>query len=735
MNLQEKYNNPITNEKINKLLDEMTIDEKIGQLNQVGPSPVGGFEISLKELDKMLKSGRISQQEYENSVRGMYSDLREEEVRQGKIGSFLGVKGVDKCNKLQHIAVDESRLGIPLLIGLDIVHGYRTIFPIPLAESCCWDEDMFEKTSSIAAKETAASGINWTFAPMIDVARDARWGRIAEGAGEDTYLTSCFAKAKVRGFQGNELSNPEKIISCAKHFVAYGAAIGGRDYNTADVSLQTVFETYLPPFEAAVNEGAASIMSSFNDLNGVPCTTNSFLFQEILRKNWKFNGLVVSDAGAIGECVNHGTASDKKDAAYQALKAGIDIDMNSSSFSDNIKLLLEQGKITIDDIDRAVSNVLRIKIESGLFENPYTDEALGEKLYLCEEHKSLARDSARKSIVLLKNDGVLPLEKNIKIAVVGELANMRLEMLGTWRGMGCEQETVSLIDGLRENGINFVFEPCCSVDGFFDKEKLLTVIKDVDIVIAAVGEYQNMSGEAASLRNIDLHGRQNEMLKAIFDEGKKLITVLFNGRPLAITEAVNNSNAVVEAWQLGSQAGNAICDVIFGDYNPSGRLTTTFPNNSGECPIYYNHVSTGRPTSEIKHSCKYMDSPLTPLFPFGFGLSYTDYQYDNLVLSKAKDEISVSVDVRNIGSVEGTETVQVYVKDCVASRTRPVRELKAFKKVTLKPSELKTVKMVVPKDSLMFYDANMKKVFETGDFEFFVGHDSTAVLSKIVTID
>lgn len=732
MNHQDNYCKAEIQEKVNDLLKKMTLEEKIGQLHQVGPSPVGGFEISVNELKKMLKNGRITEKEYTQSVRGFQVDLREDDVRQGKIGSFLGLRGVEKCNRLQKVAVEESRLGIPLLMGLDVVHGLRTVFPIPLAESCSWDTETFEKTASIAAKESAATGINWTFAPMIDIARDARWGRIAEGAGEDTYLASTFAAAKVKGFQGNDLSNSEKIVSCAKHFVTYGAAIGGRDYNSADMSMQTLFEVYLPPFEAAINAGVASIMGSFNDLNGVPCTSNPYLYQVLLRKQLGFNGFVVSDAGAVGECVNHGTAKDRADAARQALQAGIDMDMNSSCFCENIKQLLSENLITMDDIDRAVAHILQIKYAAGLFDHPYVDEFLGKKLFLCEEHQAIARDAARKSIVLLKNNGVLPLSGKSKIAVVGELAASKSEMLGTWAGMGKPEETVCLIDGLTEKNIEYVYEPCCGVDGELDESLLLATIKDADIVVACVGEYRDMSGEAASLCNINLHGRQNEMLSLIKGQGKRLVTVLFNGRPLAIPEAVSLSDAVVEAWHLGTQAGNAVCDVLFGDYNPSGRLTTTFPNHSGECPVYYNHLPTGRPTSEIRHSCKYIDSPLEPLFPFGYGLSYTEYVYNDLSLKETDNEIEVSVSVKNNGLLKGEETVQVYVNDLVASKARPVKELKAFQKVKLNAGEEKVVILKILKEDLKFYDMQMNHIFEDGEFEVFVGHDSKASLSKII---
>ncbi len=722
-------------DKIESLIAQMTLEEKVGQLNQVGPSPVGGFEISLNEKKLMLKEGKITREEFERDLNGVRWDTREDDVRKGKIGSFLGMRGVEKCNHMQRIAVEESRLGIPLFFCLDVVHGLRTIFPIPLAESCSWDEDMFERSAEIAAKEAAATGIRLTFAPMIDIGRDARWGRVAEGAGEDTYLTSRFAAAKVRGFQGNDLSNPEKIAGCAKHFVAYGAAIGGRDYNTADMSLQTLWETYLPPFKAAVDSGVASFMTSFNDLNGEPCTTSKYLMEDVLRGEWGFNGAVISDSGAVGELLDHGTVSSRSEAAEQSLSAGVDIDMTSMCFSENIEESVKSGKLPMSVLDEAVRRVLRLKFDLGLFDNPYTDVTLGEKLYLCKEHIDAARNAARKSIVLLKNDGILPLKRDLKIAVVGELAGIRKEMLGTWAAMGIGDEAVCLLDGFKEKGISVTYEVCCTVEGKFNNALLQRTVKDADIVVAAVGEYMDMSGEASSLCNIGLHGEQEKMLNAIKKTGKPFVTVLFNGRPLAIPNVCEMSNAVVEAWHLGTQAGNAICDVLFGDYNPSGRLTTTFPNNSGECPVYYNHVSTGRPTSEIRHSCKYMDAPLKPLFPFGYGLSYTEYKYRDFTVVDEGERIRADVMVKNIGKFSGEETVQLYSHTVKGVRARPVRELRAFAKVSLYPGETKKVTLYVEKDALKYYDLKMQPVESKGVVQFFVGHDSTADLEATLNLN
>ncbi len=715
-------------EKIEELISKMTIEEKVGQLNQVGPSPVGGFEISLQEKKLMLKEGKITKEEFERDLNGVRWDMREDDVRKGRIGSFLGMRGVEKCNHMQRIAVEESRLGIPLFFGLDVIHGFRTVFPIPIAESCSWDEELFEKSASIAAKEAAATGIKLTFAPMIDIGRDARWGRVAEGAGEDTYLTSRYAAAKVRGFQGDDISKLDKIAACAKHFVAYGAAIGGRDYNSADMSLQTLWEAYMPPFKSAVDSGVATFMTSFNDINGDPCTSSEYLLKDTLRGEWDFNGVVISDSGAIGELLAHGSATERSEASEQALNAGIDIDMSSMCYTENLEESVKNGNISEDVLNESVRRVLRLKFALGLFDNPYTDDTLGEKLYLCSEHMDAAREAGNKSIVLLKNDGVLPLKENIKISVVGELANIRREMLGTWPAMGIGDECVSLLDGLAERGIAVTYEECCTVEGEVNEAELNKVISNADVIIAAVGEYKDMSGEASSLSNIGLHGEQDKMLALIKESGKPLVTVLFNGRPLAIPDACENSNAVVEAWHLGTQAGRCICDVIFGDYNPSGRLTSTFPNAVGECPIYYNHVSTGRPTSEIRHSCKYMDSPLTPLFPFGYGLSYTEYEYSDFAIFDEGDKVRAEVNVKNIGKVSGEETVQLYSHTEKAIRVRPVKELKAFAKVKLLPEESKKVTLYVDKASFKYYDMRMNLIDTKGIVKFYVGHDSTANL-------
>ena len=716
-------------EKITELINEMTLDEKIGQLNQLGPSPLGGFEISLKEKKQMLEAGRITKEEFEAEVSEMKWDDREDDIREGKIGSFLSIRNVQKVNRFQKIAVNESRLGIPLLIGLDVVHGLRTIFPIPLAESCAFDEEVYEKSAEIAARETASMGINWTFAPMVDIARDARWGRIAEGAGEDTYLTSRFAAAKVRGFQGKDLSAPDRIVACAKHFAAYGAAEGGRDYNSANMSLQTLWETYMPPFKAAVDAGVATIMGAFNDINGIPCTTNPYLYNEVLRNMWDYDGMVVSDSCAISECLLHGNVETRADAAMETINAGLDMDMHSKCFIENLKDLVLAGKVSTETLDKAVRNVLRIKFAAGLFDHPFVDETLPEKVLLCEEHRAAALDAALKSIVLLKNNGVLPLNKKAKITVIGELAESRSDMLGTWAAMGQAEDCISLLDGLKNQGFEVTYERGFNVSGELDSDAILNAIEGADIVIAAMGETKDMSGEASSLADIGLHGRQNEAAKLVKTAGKPLFCVLFNGRPLAIEELNDTADAIIEAWHLGNEAGNAVAKVIFGDYNPTGRLTTTFPRHTGQCPLYYNHVPTGRPASAVQHSCKYYNIPVEPVFPFGFGLSYTEFDYSDLKVQVLGDKIAATVSVKNTGAVDGTETVQLYVRDKVASLVRPVKELKGFKKVSLKAGEEKQVTIEVNKNDLGYYNAKMEYVVEPGKFTLWMGHDSSCELN------
>lgn len=714
-----------TEKKIDLLLSQMTLHEKVGQLHQVAPSKVGGFEVSAEEAKAMYEAGEIDEREYEAALNHTALFLHDDAIRRGEIGSFISVQDAGTANRLQKIAVEESRLGIPLIFGLDVIHGYRTIFPIPLAEACSFNDGIFELSAQVAAREASEDGVNWTFAPMADIARDARWGRIAEGAGEDPYLASRFAAAKVRGFQGKELSDRDRIAACIKHFAAYGACAGGRDYDTVDMSLPLFYEIYLPPYAAAVRAGCATAMAAFNDLNGVPCTTNRFLLQTLLREKLGFNGFVISDANAIRECINHGTARNEREAAKQALEAGLDMDLGANVYTACLEDMVNKGELAVQYLDAAVRNILRVKFALGLFDHPYADTPEKKRTALCADHRAAARDAAKRSIVLLKNENrTLPLSKTANIAVVGSVANDRQAMLGTWSFTGSAAAAISLVDALGRRNASFRFVPCCSETDPLDEEQLQKALEGADIVLAALS-YQ-ASGEAQSCCHLTLPGDQSRMLETISRCGKPVVSVLFNGRPVAVPEVVAYSDAVLEAWHLGTEAGSAVCDVLFGDYNPSGRLTATFPNASGECPVYYNHPSTGRPRGAAKWTSKYMDSPLTPLFPFGYGLSYTTFSYGELSLRIEGDCVTATVPVTNDGEMAGEETVQLYIHRRCAQRVRPVRELKGYQKVFLQPGETKEVSMTVTKDELGYYavDGN----WDTGesDFDIWLAHDSTS---------
>lgn len=735
-NKQESLVDIITEKKIDTILSSMTLEEKIGQLNQMGPSLVGGFELSFEELIGMMLDGKITKDEFDNSMKEFKEDLHEDLIRSGKIGSLNGIYGAEKINKIQKVAIEESRLGIPLLIGVDIIHGYRTIFPIPLAEACSWEPELSRKSAEIAAKEASAAGIHWTFAPMLDIARDPRWGRIAEGSGEDTYLTSLIAAAKVKGFQGEDISQKDRILACAKHFIAYGSAVGGRDYNTVDMSLENLYDVYLPPFEAAVKAGAATFMSSFNDLNGVPCTINKLILTEVLREKLGFKGFVVSDANSIAECVIHGAVEDKKEAAKKALQAGVEMDMSSNCYIDFMEELIKEEEISVATVDEAVRRILRIKFKKGLFDNPYTTGMVREnEVVLCEEHVKVAREIACRSIVLLKNeDKTLPLKIGLKkIAVVGPLADNGDELLGCWAFTGKGEDCVSVLSGIKEatgSSIELLYEKGCEIEGdkTEDFEKAIKIARDADIVIAVLGESKIMSGEAASKSDLRLPGIQEELLKKLKKTGKPVVLVLINGRPLTISWAEENVDAIVEAWQLGIQGGNAIADVLFGKYNPSGKLTVSFPCNVGQVPLYYNHPNTGRPSGSFKFTSKYMDVQTKPLYSFGYGLSYTTFKYEELQVTqdeiKEKGTIKISAKVFNTGNIFGEEVVQLYVRDLVASRVRPIKELKGFKKVGLQPGENMTVIFYLEASQLGFYNKDLEYIVEPGNFKVWIGPNS-----------
>ncbi len=701
--------------KIDSILSGMPLDEKIGQLVQAV---------------------------------GMDSGV-EDHIRKGEVGSILiGMPGPEECNRIQKIAIDETRCGIPLLFANDIIHGFHTIFPIPLAEASSWNPGLVKEACSIAAFESAAEGTRWTYAPMVDIARDPRWGRIMEGSGEDPYLGSVFSSARVEGFQGSNLKNKTKIAACSKHYAAYGGAEGGRDYNTVDISERTLREVYLPPFHSAVNTRVASIMSAFNDLNGIPASSNYFTLTQVLRNEWKWDGVVISDYNSIGETIHHRFAKDKKEAALKSFTAGVDIDMAGDTivgniYSPNLKKLVEEGKISEKQIDKSVRNVLRMKFRLGLFENPYTDIEYFRKNNLSKSYKdSIALRLAKESIVLLKNENnLLPLRKNIKkIALIGPLADNNEDPTGVWAGAGKPEDVVTVLQGFKNllqgnTEINFI-RGC----GFNDRDSsefnaAIEAAENSDIVVMVLGEQKEMSGEATSKTNLDLPAIQENLLKKIFAAQKPVVVVLMNGRPITINWISEYIPAVVEAWYPGNQAGNAIAQVLFGEYNPSGKLTVTFPRSTGQIPIYYYQKSTGRPFNENdKYTSKYLDSPNTPLYPFGFGLSYSSFRYSDIKVSKNKikkaDSTTVSVNVTNTGRFPGEEVVQLYIRDEFASITRPIKELKGFQKIKLVPGETKNVKFDITPAMLSFPDKDFKPVVEPGKFTLMVGGSSDELISS-----
>ncbi|MEM2029096.1 MAG: beta-glucosidase BglX, partial [Candidatus Bathyarchaeia archaeon] len=641
-----------------------------------------------------------------------------------------------EVNRIQRIAVEESRLGIPLIFGLDVLHGYKTIFPIPLGLASTWDPETVKKSASIAAAEAYADGVRWTFAPMVDIARDPRWGRIAEGAGEDPYLGSVMARALVEGFQGSNLSDQNAIVACPKHYVAYGGAEGGRDYNTVDVSERTLREVYLPPFRAAVKAGAGTIMSAFNDLNGIPASANPYTLKTILREEWGFDGFVVSDWNAIGELINHGVASDIYEAAEKALKAGVDMDMEGDVYQRALLHLVREGRISEDHVNESVRRILKIKFKLGLFEKPYVDPERVDRIIKCEEHVKAALEIARKSIVLLKNEGnLLPLRKDLEsIAVIGPLSDDREAPLGPWSCLGDPRDVVTVLEGIRSKvscKTRILYAKGCGVvdeskDGF---EEAVRAAEESDVAIVVVGESRDMSGEAASRAYLNLPGVQEDLLKTVYATGTTIIMVLMNGRPLSISWPAENIPSIIEAWFPGIQAGHAIADIIFGDYNPGGKLPVSFPRTVGQVPIYYNHKSTGRPPSpENRWTSKYIDAPYTPLFPFGHGLSYTRFEYSCLKIKpfevERDQDVEIKFKLKNVGDMEGDEVVQLYIRDAVASVTRPVKELKGFRRITLKPGEEKPVEFKLKLEDLSFLNHEMKRVVEPGEFKVMVGSSS-----------
>ncbi|MCX6151251.1 MAG: glycoside hydrolase family 3 C-terminal domain-containing protein [Ignavibacteriales bacterium] len=702
--------------KIDSIIAVMTLEEKVGQLNQLSSGLGWGPVVKQEDMDAQKKL-----------------------VKEGKVGSFLNAVGADITRQLQKVAIEETRLKIPLIFGLDVIHGFKTTFPVPLAEASSWDPSAVEKSARYSAKEASASGIHWTFGPMVDIARDPRWGRIVEGSGEDTYLGSVMAAARVKGFQGNLTSN-ENIIACAKHFAAYGAAEGGRDYNTVDISERTLREVYLPPFKAAVDAGVKTFMCSFNEIAGVPSSANHHLLTEILRGEWKFKGFVVSDWNSVGELIPHQIAANPKEAALLGLNAGVDMDMEARAYIDQLPELIKQKKISEEMLNESVRRILRVKFELGLFDNPYRNcnAELEKTNILTKENKEAALDVARKSIVLLKNENnLLPLNKTLKtIAVIGPLADSQQDPLGSWEQLGDPKNVVTLLQGIKTKvpTANILYSKGCNILGNSKKyfDEAIETAKKSDVIILALGEEGHMTGEARSRASLDLPGVQEDLAKEIFKTGKPVIVILMNGRPLSINWIAANIPTVVETWFLGLQAGNAIADVLFGDYNPGGKLTVTFPRTVGQVPIYYNHKNTGRPYDPKNfYTSYYIDTLNTPLYPFGFGLSFTKFEYGKVKLSADKiltdGKLKVSVDVKNSGEYDGEEVVQLYVKDDFASVTRPVKELKGFKKIFLKKGESQTVNFELGKNDLAFYNKDMKWTVEPGTFKVFVGTNSVDV--------
>ncbi|HOI28366.1 MAG TPA: beta-glucosidase BglX [Melioribacteraceae bacterium] len=706
--------NRTVDQRVDSLLSLMTLEEKIGQTVQYSGGKVTG-----------TKSAR---------PRNEHIEL----IRKGKVGSFLNVFGANTTAEIQRIAIEESRLKIPLLFGMDIIHGYKTIFPVPIAEASSWDPELVKLSASLQAEEASSAGIHWTFSPMVDIARDPRWGRVVEGSGEDPFLGSVMAEHRVYGYQGNNLEDPKTIVACAKHFAAYGGAEGGRDYNTVDISERTLMEIYLPPFKKAVEAGVGTLMSSFNEINGIPSSANPLLLNRILRDKWNFNGFVVSDWNSIGELIQHGIAADLKGAAGLALNSGVDMDMESDAYFDYLKSLIEEGVVSEETLNQSVIRILKIKFRLGLFDEPfkYCSSERESNTVLNEKMIETAREVAKRSIVLLKNrNGLLPLSKKInKIAIIGPLADSKDNLLGPWKAEGDSSNVISILDGVKNklaNSAQIFYEKGCSINGESRNgfELARSAADQSDFVILCVGESRQMSGEARNRTNIDLPGIQEDLVKEMHKSGKPVIVVLINGRPLSINWISENVDAILEAWFPGIQTGNAIADVLFGDYNPSAKLPVTIPRSVGQIPIYYNHKNTGRPYNpDSFYTSGYIDSGITPLYPFGFGLSYTSFNYGKIKTDKIRmaigDSLRVNIDITNSGKYDGEEVVQLYIRDMVGSVTRPVKELKDFRKVFIRSGEVARVEFVLSSDQFKFYDADMNYVVEPGKFKIFIGPDS-----------
>ena len=726
---------------VDALMKKMTLEEKIGQLNLPGSGDIVTGQAGNSDIAK--------------------------KIEQGKVGGLFNIKSVAKIKEVQKLAVEKSRLKIPLLFGMDVIHGYETVFPIPLGLSCTWDMALVQRSARIAATEASADGICWTFSPMVDLCRDPRWGRIAEGSGEDAYLGSEIAKAMVMGYQGTDLTRNNTIMSCVKHYALYGASEAGRDYNTTDMSRQRMYNEYFPPYKAAVDAGVGSVMASFNEIDGVPATANKWLLTDVLRKQWGFKGFVVTDYTGINEMIDHGIG-DLQTVSARALMAGIDMDMVGEGILTTIPKSLKEGKVTLKQIDDACRRILEAKYKLGLFEDPYRycDENRARTEIFTAANRQEARSIAAQSFVLLKNQGnVLPLKKSGTIALIGPLADNKENMPGTWSVAADFSKATSLLAGLKEvlgSQVRILHARGSNLDadslfeeraGMFGKslkrdprpasvilQEALDIASQSDVIVAALGESAEMSGESSSRTSIEIPSLQQDLLKALVKTGKPVVLVLFTGRPLALKWEQENVPAILNVWFAGSEAGYAIADVLFGDVNPSGKLSTTFPQNIGQVPIFYNHKNTGRPLPDQKWFQKfrsnYLDVSNDPLYPFGFGLSYTQFTYSDITLSssslKGNQALTASVTVRNTGSREGKEVVQLYIRDMVGSVTRPVKELKGFQKISLKPGESKTVSFRITPNDLKFYNYDLKYDWEPGEFMIMIGGNSRDVKSGTV---
>src|SRR3989339_91288 len=711
-------------QRADSVLALMTLEEKVGQLVQYSGDWATG------------------------AAQGRPSETSDELLKKGKIGSFLNVVSSEKTMKLQKIAVEQSRLKIPLIFGLDVIHGYFSTFPVPIGEASSWNPTLIEKSARMQAIEASSAGIHWTFNPMVDIARDPRWGRIMEGSGEDPYLGSLMAAARVRGYQGKDLSANNTILACVKHYAAYGGAEGGRDYNTVDLSERNLREFYLLPYKAAVEAGAGSLMASFNEIGGVPSSASKFLMTDILRGEWKSDAFVVSDWNSIGELIPHGVAKDRMKAAELGIKATVDMDMETSAYFYHLAELVKEGKVDIKLVDDAVRRVLIAKFKLGLFDDPYKycNVEREKKTIKSKEIVDATREVAQETLVLLKNEkNILPLSKSLKsIALIGPLVKSKDNPLGGWSALGDSNDVVSVYEGLTQKlgkNVKINYAEGCTILGK-NKSGFATAVKAAkasEVVVVFVGEHRGMSGEANSRATLDLPGVQEDLVKELKKTGKPVVVVLMNGRPLTIPWLQENVNAIIEAWYPGISAGIVIADALFGDLNPNGKLTVTFPRYVGQVPIYYNYKNTGRPHDPTNHyTSYYMDLENSPLYPFGYGLSYTTFEYSAPTLSKTnikKDEsLTVTVEVKNTGKFEGKEVVQLYIRDLVGSVTRPVKELKDFAKISLKPGETKKVEFTITPEKFKFYDINLKHVVEPGDFKVFVGTNSVDVKEASFTV-